>query len=252
VSRPPPHLVHDMSRILALAFLLTASAEAQVTFGDITLHNGLASLTDVSAIKPVSRTVATQYLTDASFTTVAYNMGTDDQDNPNGGALEGRFVLPLSVSDTHIYVLGVANYFPASGPPPFPASVYNGIFSIQLVLASGLTSALSYSSDDYVVSNTTMVIDSQINTPLGVVNVPDYTFNGGRVDYVAYLPVSLASFNVSPSDVLGIRFTNMTSVWLDVSYIGTIGTPVPEPSTYGLILGGLALAGAALRRRKSA
>jgi hypothetical protein len=41
----------------------------------------------------------------------------------------------------------------------------------------------------------------------------------------------------------------------DGGYINTLtigGAPVPEPSTYGLALGGLALAGVAIRRRKRA
>jgi hypothetical protein len=42
-------------------------------------------------------------------------------------------------------------------------------------------------------------------------------------------------------------FNNTGTSTLELQY-----SPIPEPSTYGLILGGLALAGAAIRRRKKA
>ncbi len=58
------------------------------------------------------------------------------------------------------------------------------------------------------------------------VDTTQLTFNGG----------ALSSANFSLVDT-------GTSIQLHYS-------PIPEPSTYGLILGGLALAGAAIRRRK--
>jgi hypothetical protein len=72
-----------------------------------------------------------------------------------------------------------------------------------------------------------------------------------------YLPTQSVQWQGRPSQVFlgevpSVSWIGPASMVIDATSLFGPPPPIPEPSTYGLILGGLALAGAAIRRRKSA
>lgn len=63
--------------------------------------------------------------------------------------------------------------------------------------------------------------------------------------------IGIATWDAHSFNTLGLAEGTYTYSWTGDTIDIVVGVaPIPEPSTYGLILGGLALAGAALRRRK--
>ena len=64
---------------------------------------------------------------------------------------------------------------------------------------------------------------------------------------------NLTSMTVTDTGGAGLSRIFVAAITLQSGEAGEVQiTPVPEPSTYGLLLGGLALAGAAIRRRRKA
>jgi len=251
-----PVMRHALPLLLAAAAVSAQTVNTQVD--GIVLTNGLSSLSDTSAINSGANTsYGITYLTDGDTSTFTTNIGEAfNSILGNDGIIRGTFAGTPSSQSTGVFIVGSAS---SAIYTNYVTSTRHGSFSVQLDLKSGLTAAQTYADADFVI--TTQLIStytgySNFNDALGSLQV---TLASNVRYYYSYLFIPYADFNTTFDQVVGIKIADMTAEFPDFSYISagyagayTPGPVVPEPSTYGLMLGGLALAGAALRRRRRA
>lgn len=221
------------SIITALALGTANASAANTQVNNLTLNNGLSSLTNTSGLYSKVGSIGPTYLTDNDTTTFNLNLGAAD-----GGYIQGTFGGTITSSSTGVYIVGSA----------VAGTTTNGSFLIQLNTLSGLTAGRSYSDANFTVTNQSIGAASTYQ------NTDGTTATNQNLGNYAYLYVPFSDFSTTYNQVIGIKLGSFSNPYLDLSYIGIgavgNGGAIPEPSTYGLI--GLGALGAAFiaRRRK--
>lgn len=238
------------NRLSLIALLASTAASHALTFQGVE-YSGFSSFSDTSAIdnRNAHASDIIAALSDDSYTTGIANLGSAEGAAYNGagtgGSLEGTFGKALvgGAQNSSSYVCflggGVTGYS-------------WGSFSMKLRLADGsYTSAVTFNQN--TMSSTGVTIPGTgiyYSSSLYGVTVPSNTV-------LNKASILISDFGTINQEIVGAKIYDLSSQWPDVTFIGITGTfasgggVVPEASTYGIALGGLALAGALIRRRRS-
>lgn len=173
-----------------------------------------------------------------SYGTVAVVTGTTTQDNAGDVFNQNwsflSFASGFTLNSDSTTVLGAADDTVASQTITFGSVVTNPYLFFNYTDAS--------TEFNFFGLNWTLI---SLNNATATLNGVYPSITGDQNS--GFIVQILGSFG--PTQNLTFNYDNFSGVTSTVGF--TIGTPIPEPSTYGLILGGLALAGAAIRRRRN-